>query len=190
MSAQERMSARIGNMGWGQRIAAGALLLLGLIALFAVLAGGNSSEDRSTGTQTPFTAQSYTDAAGQGSGGSSQASGSSKASGSATASRRSGASTPKPSDGLEAVAVGDLPSQARRTVELIDAGGPFPYSRDGVVFNNAERVLPKHPRGWYHEYTVKTPGESDRGARRIVTGQDGTMYYTDDHYQSFRRVQR
>ncbi|NIK60492.1 ribonuclease [Kribbella shirazensis] len=93
-----------------------------------------------------------------------------------------------PESGLQYVAVADLPKEARDTLELIDQGGPYPYSRDGVVFGNFEKLLPKHDRGYYHEYTVKTPGEKDRGARRIVTGNDGERYYTEDHYKSFRRI--
>ncbi|WP_369252130.1 ribonuclease domain-containing protein [Streptomyces sp. R41] len=91
---------------------------------------------------------------------------------------------------MRTVPEAQLPAEARRTLALIDEGGPFPYARDGVVFGNFERLLPKHPRGYYHEYTVKTPGERDRGARRIVTGQGGEIYYTDDHYKSFRAVLR
>ncbi|MCX4809651.1 ribonuclease N [Streptomyces sp. NBC_01239] len=83
-----------------------------------------------------------------------------------------------------------LPAEARRTVALIDQGGPFPYAKDGVVFGNYEKLLPRQKRGFYHEYTVSTPGSRDRGARRIVTGQDGEIYYTDDHYKSFRTVLR
>ncbi len=90
--------------------------------------------------------------------------------------------------GLPVVLVEDLPVQARRTLDLIDAGGPFPYARDGVVFQNRERLLPAQSRDAYHEYTVPTPGESDRGARRIITGPGGQRYYSDDHYGSFRVV--
>jgi ribonuclease T1 len=93
-----------------------------------------------------------------------------------------------PASGLEYVAVADLPKEGQDTLKLIDQGGPYPYSRDGVVFGNLEKILPKHDRGYYHEYTVKTPGEKDRGARRIVTGNAGERYYTDDHYKSFRRI--
>jgi len=82
----------------------------------------------------------------------------------------------------------DLPTDARHTVELIRQGGPFPYERDGAVFSNREKLLPARERGWYREYTVRTPGERTRGARRIVAGRDGTLYYTDDHYRSFRRI--
>ena len=81
-----------------------------------------------------------------------------------------------------------LPPQARDTITLIRNGGPFPYQRDGVVFGNREQQLPARERGWYREYTVRTPGERGRGARRIVAGRDGTLYYTDDHYRSFRRI--
>jgi ribonuclease T1 len=86
------------------------------------------------------------------------------------------------------VALSSLPVQASDTVHLIEAGGPFPYPQDGVVFNNAERRLPDEPRGYYREYTVPTPGSADRGARRIITGKNGEYYYTPDHYATFRRV--
>jgi guanyl-specific ribonuclease Sa len=100
------------------------------------------------------------------------------------------ATATRAADGLATVAYQDLPGQAQDTIRLIEAGGPFPYRQDGTVFQNRERILPKKPAGYYHEYTVKTPGEADRGARRIVTGEDGEMYYTDDHYDSFRRIVR
>ena len=93
-----------------------------------------------------------------------------------------------PESGLRIVAVADLPKEAQATLKLIDQGGPYQYSRDGVVFGNLEKLLPKHDRGYYHEYTVTTPGEKDRGARRIVTGNGGQRYYSDDHYKSFRRI--
>ncbi|WP_329232166.1 ribonuclease [Streptomyces canus] len=80
----------------------------------------------------------------------------------------------------------DLPSQAHDTLDLIDAGGPYPYSQDGVVFQNREGVLPSQSSGYYHEYTVITPGSSTRGARRIVTGEETQEdYYTSDHYATF-----
>ncbi|MGW7368645.1 ribonuclease domain-containing protein [Streptomyces sp. NPDC054841] len=83
----------------------------------------------------------------------------------------------------------DLPSQAHETLELIENGGPFPYSQDGTVFRNRESVLPAQSTGYYHEYTVKTPGSTTRGARRIVTGQSSQEdYYTADHYRSFDLV--
>ncbi len=89
---------------------------------------------------------------------------------------------------LPEIAVGELPAEARSTIALIRKGGPFPYERDGVVFGNFEKRLPPQPRGYYREYTVRTPGAKNRGARRIVAGRGGELYYTDDHYQSFRRI--
>ncbi len=86
------------------------------------------------------------------------------------------------------IALSQLPPEARETLELIKAGGPFPYARDGAVFGNRERLLPGAERGYYREYTVRTPGARDRGARRIVAGARGEFYYTDDHYRSFRRI--
>jgi guanyl-specific ribonuclease Sa len=84
-----------------------------------------------------------------------------------------------------------LPPEARHTLALIANGGPFPHRQDGVVFGNYEHLLPAKPRGWYHEYTVETPGAHDRGARRIITGGNPpeVYYYTDDHYRSFREFE-
>lgn len=83
----------------------------------------------------------------------------------------------------------ELPVEAATTIALIQAGGPFPFDRDGAVFGNFERRLPAAAAGSYREYTVVTPGSDDRGARRIVTGNDETeFYYTDDHYESFTEV--
>ncbi|MEU3828621.1 ribonuclease domain-containing protein [Streptomyces sp. NPDC029080] len=101
-----------------------------------------------------------------------------------------GVSTPAWARGTDTVPASRLPAEARRTLTLIDRGGPYPYAKDGVVFGNFEGHLPGHRRGYYHEYTVPTPGARDRGARRIVTGQGGEIYYTDDHYESFRAVLR
>lgn len=86
------------------------------------------------------------------------------------------------------VHVGLLPQEARATLALIRAGGPFAHKRDASVFGNRENRLPGKSRGYYREYTVPTPGSRDRGARRIVTGEAGEAYYTDDHYRSFRRI--
>lgn len=89
---------------------------------------------------------------------------------------------------LPSVAIADLPVEAQTTLELIRRGGPFPYRRDGVVFQNREKRLPDQPRGYYREYTVPTPGARDRGARRIVSGERDEYYYSSDHYRSFRRI--
>jgi len=98
--------------------------------------------------------------------------------------------TATPNDGLKTISLNQLPPEARKTITLIDKGGPFPYDRDGIVFQNRERLLPIKPSSYYHEYTVDTPGSADRGARRVVTGENGELYYSDDHYESFRRVVR
>jgi ribonuclease T1 len=94
---------------------------------------------------------------------------------------------------LSAVSLGSLPVEVRSTELLVRSGGPFPYSKDGIVFGNRERLLPSRPRGYYREYTVRTPGSRDRGARRLVCGGDlprapHACFYTDDHYASFRQV--
>lgn len=94
-----------------------------------------------------------------------------------------------PLDTVDATA---LPMQAQRTLKLIKQGGPFPYPKDGVVFGNYEGVLPKQKRGYYHEFTVKTEGVRNRGARRIIVGgppqASREYYYTDDHYATFKRI--
>lgn len=86
------------------------------------------------------------------------------------------------------IAVAESPAEARNTLALIRKGGPFPYERDGTVFGNFEKRLPAQARGYYREYTVKTPGARDRGARRIIAGRQGEYYYTGDHYASFKRI--
>ena len=90
------------------------------------------------------------------------------------------------------VALADLPKEAREVYALVGKGGPFPFDRDGVVFGNLEKLLPAKPRGYYHEYTVRTPGVKSRGGRRLVCGGKKTApdacYYTDDHYRSFRKI--
>jgi ribonuclease T1 len=99
------------------------------------------------------------------------------------------------SQGLSVLAVvthAQLPGEASETLRLIKAGGPYPFSEDGVLFRNSDALLPQHPRGYYHAYTVRTPGAADRGKRRIVCGglrrQTSDCYYTDDYYVSFKRV--
>ena len=99
---------------------------------------------------------------------------------------------------LGEVAAADLPAQARQTLDRIRSGGPFPYEKDGAVFGNRERSLPQRKRGYYREYTVPTPGARDRGGRRIVAGSgpardvrtSGEYYYSDNHYNSFRRIRK
>jgi ribonuclease T1 len=86
------------------------------------------------------------------------------------------------------IAADRLPREARDTLALIKKGGPFPYAKDGVVFGNREGRLPKKERGYYHEFTVKTPGERTRGARRIIAGRTADYWYTEDHYATFRRI--
>lgn len=94
-------------------------------------------------------------------------------------------------DGIAYVDLADLPPEAVDTVALIDAGGPFPYpGKDGSTFGNFEGVLPDRERGYYAEYTVETPGLDHRGARRIVAGDGGELYWTEDHYESFERIRR
>ena len=93
-----------------------------------------------------------------------------------------------PAPAVGEIRAADLPREARATLALIRKGGPFPYASDGVVFGNREAILPKQKRGYYREYTVKTPGERTRGARRIVSGAPGEYYYTEDHYNHFNRI--
>lgn len=105
------------------------------------------------------------------------------------------ARTPDSPTVVSAVALVDLPPEAQATYQLIHSGGPFPYQKDGAVFGNRERLLPLKGRGHYREYTVKTPGSRDRGARRIVCGgapptSPEACYYTADHYSSFRRIEQ
>jgi ribonuclease T1 len=90
--------------------------------------------------------------------------------------------------GLPAVNASQLPKEARQVLALIAKGGPYPYREDDGIFGNFEGLLPKKSSGFYKEYTVPTPGESDRGARRIIAGSDGAKYYTADHYDSFKFI--
>jgi ribonuclease T1 len=93
---------------------------------------------------------------------------------------------------LATVTKAQLPGEAAETLRLIKAGGPFPFKDDGVLFRNTALLLPNHPRGYYHTYTVRTPGATDRGQRRIVCGgprkQTSDCYYTDNYYASFKRI--
>ena len=116
-----------------------------------------------------------------GTGGSTSTSSSTSSSGDAT----------DPASGLPVVRLATLPPEAARTVELIEAGGPFPEpEHDGGTFGNREELLPDRPMGYYREYTVPTPGLDHRGARRIVAGEDDELYWTEDHYSSFARIRR
>jgi ribonuclease T1 len=90
--------------------------------------------------------------------------------------------------GLPTVALTELPDEAQQTYDLIIDGGPFPYRQDDQVFGNREGLLPDEEYGWYREYTIPTPGSSDRGAQRFVVSEDDIFFYTDDHYDSFSEV--
>ncbi|WP_083646884.1 ribonuclease [Kitasatospora sp. CB01950] len=122
----------------------------------------------------------------------------------ATATRSGTASAPKPSPpakpsadqptwvptstALADVCRSKLPSQALDTLSLVAKGGPYPYRSDGIVFENRESLLPRQSNGYYHEFTVVTPGSDDRGTRRVVTGNAGEQYWTADHYGSFQEI--
>lgn len=144
------------------------LLLAGLMVLAFLAFGGTGFLGQLTETTTPEGTSSAMPAPGAGPG--------------------TGASGQDNPSGLPEVRESALPAEGRRVLELIRAGGPYRYSQDGQAFGNFERLLPRRDRGYYREYTVPTPGESDRGARRIVAGADGEKYYTDDHYESFRYI--
>ena len=95
-----------------------------------------------------------------------------------------------PASGLPWIAASALPPEARSTLALIRSGGPYPFPRnDNQTFSNRERILPPEPRGYYKEFTVITPGSSDRGARRIIAGSQGERYWTADHYATFSRIE-
>ncbi len=98
------------------------------------------------------------------------------------------ASGPSRHSDLPTISVDELPNEAVEVLALIENDGPFPHSQDGAIFQNREGILPSRGSSHYREYTVATPGSSDRGARRIVAGADGERYYTDDHYESFREI--
>lgn len=103
------------------------------------------------------------------------------------------ASAPQLDAVTQVVAVAALPVQGQQVLQQIQQGGPFRYDKDGTVFGNRERLLPRQARGYYREYTVPTPGLNHRGARRIVCGGNQpkapeACYYTADHYTSFKRI--
>jgi ribonuclease T1 len=167
-------------------------LILGGCALLAVVAIaffliGKSSSSKSSSPSTPATVPAGPVSSAKSSDASNGAPTSAKSKTATTVAKESpGANAGK--SGLSMVKASALPPEARITLKLIDANGPFPFSRDGVVFNNLEKILPKQAKGYYHEYTVVTPGSKDRGARRIIAGEKGERFYTDDHYASFKEV--
>jgi len=141
-----------------------------LIGLLVLVLGGWLVKDNLGGSSSPSTAP--------GTSASAPAKSGTPAKGSAA--------VPGADSGLPVKALSALPPQASDTWKLIEAGGPYPYPRnDDVVFENREKRLPGKKSGYYHEYTVKTPGSPDRGARRLITGQAHELYYTGDHYASF-----
>ena len=155
---------------WRTRLQlAGGVLLILLAAWIVIAGGGGDSSPSGSTTSAATSATSQTEAGEPPSG--------------------TPGSGPTPDSGLGTIAESQLPQEGRETLELVRAGGPFPYDRDGITFGNREGILPDRSRGYYREYTVPTPGESDRGARRIVGGQDGDRYYTDDHYASFAQIE-
>lgn len=150
------------------------LLITTLVVLAMVAFGGAGLLGHQTESTTPGTASSATSAPGG-------------AAASSAAKQPAPHRAANPSS-LPEIRESSLPIEGRRVLALIRAGGPYQYSQDDQVFGNFERVLPVRDRGYYREYTVPTPGESDRGARRIVAGNGGEKYYTGDHYGTFKYI--
>ncbi|MGM9474431.1 ribonuclease domain-containing protein [Pseudarthrobacter sp. YS3] len=148
-----------------------ALLLTGLTVVVLLAFGGTGVLESLTGSPTP--AVSSGAAAGQGAPG---------------PAAPAGSAAPANPSSLAEINESLLPAEARQTLASIRAGGPYRYSQDNKTFGNFERILPRQDSGYYREYTVPTPGESDRGARRIITGSGGEKYYTQDHYDSFKFI--
>lgn len=142
------------------------LILTTLVVLAMVAFGGAGLLGGQTESTTPGTASGAT----------------------ATPSKQSGPRRAANPSSLPEIRESALPAEGRRVLALIRAGGPYQYSQDDQVFGNLERVLPVRDRGYYREYTVPTPGEGDRGARRIVAGNGGEKYYTGDHYTTFKYI--
>lgn len=152
------------------RLAVIVLVVLALVAIWLIVSGRDSTSGAGS---TPGARSSATSSYGQpGSSGGTE-----------------GGSGATPRSDLPTVAESQLNAQARRTLALIRSGGPYPYDQDGRVFTNRERLLPRQASGYYREFTVVTPGSPDRGARRIIAGDGGDLYYTDDHYASFRQIE-
>jgi ribonuclease T1 len=151
-----------------------ALLLTGLVALALFAFGGPGLLESLTGSPTPAASPGAAPAPAAPVPGPAEVSGP--------------AAVPANPSGLPAISESALPAEARRTLALIRKGGPYSYSQDDQTFGNFERILPRKASGYYREYTVPTPGESDRGARRIIAGAGGEKYYTQDHYDSFKFI--
>ncbi len=151
-----------------------ALLLTGLLAIALFAFGGPGLLEAITGSPTPAASSSAAPVP--------------DAPGSAPGQGPESAAVPANPSGLPAIRESELPVEGRRTLTLIRNGGPYSYRQDNQTFGNFERILPRQASGYYREYTVPTPGESDRGARRIVTGAGGEKYYTQDHYDSFKFI--
>lgn len=151
-----------------------ALLLTGLLAVVLFASGGSGLLETLTGSTTP----APTSSAAPGPGGGAPS----------PAGVPGPAAVPANPSGLPAIRESELPAEGRRTLATIRDGGPYRYSQDNETFGNFERILPRQPSGYYREYTVPAPGESGRGARRIVAGSGGEKYYTKDHYESFNFI--
>lgn len=151
-----------------------ALLLTGLLAFALFASGGAGLFESLTGSPTPAASPSAAPVPEAPVPGPADVSGSS--------------AVPANPSGLPAINESALPAEARRTLALIRKGGPYSYSQDDQTFGNFERLLPRKASGYYREYTVPTPGASDRGARRIIAGAGGEKYYTQDHYDSFKFI--
>ncbi|MEQ4566301.1 ribonuclease domain-containing protein [Paenarthrobacter sp. CAP02] len=149
------------------KLVAFAGLVIAVVVLVVAMVGGGALTAPSTAPPTPSSAQTTTPVPG------------------AVSTAAAGVANPS---SLPTINASQLPKEARQTLALIAKGGPYPYDRDGVNFGNFEGLLPKKTSGFYKEYTVVTPGESDRGARRIIVGKDTAKYYTADHYESFKFI--
>ena len=172
---------------WKHRLQLAAGVLLVLVALWLVLGDATGDGEGGAAGSSTTTSSSSRSATPSAAAPSSTRRSTPSSTGRTTPSSPTGERTPD--SGLPTIAASELPREGRETLRLIHRGGPFPYDRDGITFQNRERILPAQPRGYYAEYTVPTPGESDRGARRLVAGDDGDVYFTDDHYRSFRQVE-
>lgn len=158
-----------------RRLIVAVLLLVSAVAV-TLLVSTNGTDDAGTHVTAPASQSSGT--AGSGTSGSG---------GAGSGAAGTGQAVQNPS-GLPEVKESALPPEARETLALIRADGPYPFRQDDETFGNFERILPREASGYYREYTVKTPGQDSRGARRIVAGGNGEKYYTEDHYESFRFI--